>query len=353
MADLITLPKGMALEEVLRDYFLKTGSYVVRGVPFVYENDDVTDIDLWVYSRASSFSREITVVDIKNKKVPHALERIFWVNGLKQATYSNKAIVATTDSRPLIKTFAKKQDVMVLDGKFLSKLVRNQSLNEERLFEEQLSNLIDSYELQKVDGDWKNRMKYCKSILSKPINFDSCNSWLAEGKFFAQLVLTRERERYTAIRCLYLICSYLALGIDFCMREISFLDPHERIEKLKEGFLFGDRGFAGTNDLIKFSMNMITQYVEGGDVHARLLKQRFDSDVSNLPVNILAEYFAKTENINHMFQFAKTLEQMAMQSKNPTLPEALDIKGYLYCLLDYWQINRQEFSAAMSLTESS
>lgn len=272
------------------------------------------------------------------------------LNGLKQATYSNKAIVATTDFRSLIKTFAKKQDVMVL-GKFLSKLVRNQSLNEERLFEEQLSSLIDSYELQKVDGDWKNRMKYCKSILSKPINFDSCNSSLAEGKFFAQLVLARERERYTAIRCLYLICSYLALGIDFCMREISFLDPYERIETLKEGFLFGDRG-AGTNDLIKFSMNMINQYVEGGDVHARLLKQRFDSDVSNLPVNILAEYFTKTENINHMFQFAKILEQMGMQSKIPTLPEALDIKGYLYCLLDYWQINRQEFSAAMRSIEN-
>jgi len=53
-----------------------------------------------------------------------------------------------------------------------------------------------------------------------------------------------------------------------------------------------------------------------------------------------------------MFQFAKTLEQMAMQSKTPTLPEALDIKGYLYCLLDYWQINRQEFSAAMSSSKN-
>ncbi|HFG6905422.1 hypothetical protein R4641_15935 [Acinetobacter baumannii] len=349
MPDLITLPKGMALEEVLRDYFLKTGAYVVRGVPFVYESDDVTDIDLWVYSRASSFSREITIVDIKNKKVPHALERIFWVNGLKQATYSNKAIIATTDSRPLIKVFAKKQDVMVLDGKFLSKLVRNQTINEERLFEEQLFSLIDSYELQKIDGDWKNRMKYSKSILSKPINFDSCNSWLSEAKFFAELVLTRERERNTALRCLYLICSYLALGIDFCMREISFLETHERIEKLKEGFLFGDRGLNGTNDLIKFSMNMVSQYVEGGDIHARLLKQRFDNEVSNLPVNILAEYFAKTENINHMFQVAKSLEQMAMQSKAPNLPESFDIKGYLYCLLDYWQISRQEFSAVLNL----
>ena len=80
MADLIGLSKGMRLEEILRDYFLKTGVYVVRGVPFVYEQEDVTDIDLWMYSRTSSFSREITIVDVKNKKTPQALERIFWVN---------------------------------------------------------------------------------------------------------------------------------------------------------------------------------------------------------------------------------------------------------------------------------
>jgi len=50
-----------------------------------------------------------------------------------------------------------------------------------------------------------------------------------------------------------------------------------------------------------------------------------------------------------MFQVAKSLEQMAMQSKAPNLPESFDIKGYLYCLLDYWQISRQEFSAVLNL----
>lgn len=73
------LTKGPRMEELLRSYFLKTGYYVVRGVPFIYEGFDVTDIDLWLYSRTSSVSREVALVDAKNKKTPQAIERIFWV----------------------------------------------------------------------------------------------------------------------------------------------------------------------------------------------------------------------------------------------------------------------------------
>jgi hypothetical protein len=76
------LTKGYLMEELLRNYFLRSGYYVVRGVPFVYEGFDVTDIDLWLYSRTSSVSREVTIVDSKNKKTPQAIEGIFWVQGL-------------------------------------------------------------------------------------------------------------------------------------------------------------------------------------------------------------------------------------------------------------------------------
>ena len=50
------LDKGYKMEELLRNYFLQAGYYVIRGVPFVYEGFDVTDIDVWLYGRASSVS---------------------------------------------------------------------------------------------------------------------------------------------------------------------------------------------------------------------------------------------------------------------------------------------------------
>ncbi|VCV83952.1 hypothetical protein BANRA_01843 [Escherichia coli] len=86
------------MEELLRDYFMQAGYYVVRGVPFVYEGFDITDIDLWLYSRTSSISREITIVDIKIKT--QAIERIFWTKGLAEAVGAGNAIVASTEKDP-------------------------------------------------------------------------------------------------------------------------------------------------------------------------------------------------------------------------------------------------------------
>lgn len=50
------LPKGYQMEELLRRYFIRSGYFTVRGVPFVYEGFEVTDIDIWLYDRPSSVS---------------------------------------------------------------------------------------------------------------------------------------------------------------------------------------------------------------------------------------------------------------------------------------------------------
>jgi hypothetical protein len=42
--------KGYRLEELLRAYFLRAGFFVVRSVPFQDAGDDLTDIDLWLFS---------------------------------------------------------------------------------------------------------------------------------------------------------------------------------------------------------------------------------------------------------------------------------------------------------------
>ncbi len=69
--------KGSVAEEALRNYFLSIGYYVARGIKFTFHRFDVTDVDLWLYARNSPLSRERICVDIKNKKTPQALERIF------------------------------------------------------------------------------------------------------------------------------------------------------------------------------------------------------------------------------------------------------------------------------------
>jgi hypothetical protein len=65
----------------------------------------VTDVDIWLYSRPSPLTRERANVDIKRKKTPQALERIFWAKGLQQVLSLERCVVATTDTRPDVREF--------------------------------------------------------------------------------------------------------------------------------------------------------------------------------------------------------------------------------------------------------
>ena len=177
---------------------------------------------MWLYGRASSVSREITIVDSKNKKTPQAIERIFWIQGLKLATKATNAIVATNNRRQAIKDYGKEMGVPVLDELFLGKLKKFEDAS--RLTEEEYFKKIDDYAFSKTDGDWHGRMQMCKSLLAKGLSFDSCNEWLINVRFFAEQVITKPNQREVAPRSLYLIFSYIAVTVDYILREFSFLE---------------------------------------------------------------------------------------------------------------------------------
>ena len=95
--------KGAVAEEALRAYFCSIGYFVVRSVPFVYKNYEITDVDLWLYVKATSLSAERICVDVKRKRTPQAMERVLWTRGLKDLLGVDRAIVVTTDNRPEIR----------------------------------------------------------------------------------------------------------------------------------------------------------------------------------------------------------------------------------------------------------
>jgi hypothetical protein len=342
------LNKGYRMEESLRDYFLQVGYYAIRGVPFIYENFNVTDIDLWLYTRTSSVSRDITIVDIKNKRTPQAIERIFWVQGLKQAIKATNAIVATTDKRQEVRDFGQDLGVLVLDGSFLDKISNKFSKYESlRLSDEEFYSKINSYDLQKIDGDWKGRISNCKSLLSKGLSFDNCNEWLNHAKFFAEHVITKPKQREVSLRCLYLICSFIAVAIDFLFKDISFLESDERVDLITEGFTYGSRGNDGMEKLLNASMRLVEQYANDGRTISNQVRANIKRQLSELPTNILGEYFSKIEVGINMFKVALELEQLSMhKSFSPHITASIELKSMLFCLLDFWGIDRVKFSTA-------
>ena len=333
------------MEEQLRSYFLKAGYYVVRGVPFIYEGFDVTDIDLWLYSRGSSVSREITIVDSKNKKTPQAIERIFWVQGLRIATKATNAIVATTDKRQEVKDFGRDLNVLVLDGNFLSKLNKSNDQSILRLSDEDFFAKINEYTLSKLDGDWRGRIILSKSLLAKSLSFDSCNEWLGQGRFFAEQSIIKGTQRETALRCLYLICSFIAISLDYCMKELSFYDQSERSLLIKDGFTYGSsKGGAGLKRILNIAMGLVEEHATDGPIISRQVRTSVEKQLAQLNTAILGEYFSKNEVARTLFVVAKEFEQLSMAYDFVSHETAsVELRSMLYCLLDYWNIDRVMF----------
>lgn len=339
------LSKGSKQEELLRCYFLKNGYYVIRGVPFIYECFDVTDIDLWLYSRASSVSREITLVDVKNKRTPQAIERIFWVQGLRIATKATNAIVATTEKRQEVKDFGRDLGILVLDGNFLGKLAHSDTPNMMRLSDEEFFSKINDYSLNKLDGDWKGRIIFSKSLLAKSLSFDSCNEWLEQGKFFAEQSITKEVPRETALRCLYLICSFVAIAIDYCMKELSFHEQSARSAIIKDGFTYGSKGSSGLNKVLNVAIGLVEEHANNGSIISHQVRSSVEKQLSQLNTAVLGEFFSKNEVARTLFVVAKEFEQLAMARKFSSLEQSSnELRSMLFCLLDYWGIDRVMFS---------
>lgn len=348
MAD--KLPKGFEMEEQLRNYFLQSGYFVVRGVPFIYEGFDVTDIDLWLYSRESSLTRSITIVDVKNKKTPQAIERIFWAKGLAKAVKANKVIVATTDKRKEVKDFGFDLDVLVLDGTFLSKLTKSEGFLNNRLSDEEFISEIEKYSLGKIDGDWRGQIIKCKSLLSKEIGFDECNQWLEVSRFFAEQILTKPSQQKVAIRCFYYSISLFCIGVDFVLKELSFLDHDNRVSKLVEGFTFGTKGRDGVAKMLSLSLSLVEQFAPEGKAISSQVRTKVMADFDSLPTNILGEYFSKAEVGKITFSSAKELENLAMSRQFRTHSDSsIEVRSVVGCLLDCWGISRKMFTEAMSV----
>lgn len=337
----MSLTKGPMLEEALRAYFMKAGYFVVRGVPFIYEGFDVTDIDCWLYGRASSVSREIAIVDIKSKKTPQAIERIFWCSGLQKAVGADRAIVATTDKRVEVKDFGRELDVLVLDGTFLGKLQNRDLHLETRLSDEEFLELIGSSPLNKLDGNWKARIRESKALLARGPSFDTCIDWLNHGRFFADQATTRKIQAPNALRCLYLVASFIAIGVDYELRDLSFVEASERSRLIAEGFTYGSKGRIGMKRLVDLSIGLVSEYANQGRAIAGQVRAKVEHSLDAIPTGILGDYFGRRDVLSNLFQVARELEELsASREFRHHTTASNETRALLGCLLDYWGIDR-------------
>ena len=325
--------KGEQMEEKLRIYFLNNGYYVVRGIKYCFKGNDITDIDLFLYGRNSTLSREFTNVDIKNKKTPKAFERILWTKGIQQLLGFNNCVVATMDRQESVKEYAKKHNIRLLDGNFLQKL--NYELDD-RYTEEDLLKMFSNHNSYKTFSKqtWKDIYEKSKSRLLDELDFSGYNTNLIFLKYFAYKVLDPQKQ-LDAIRIFYIFLSHNLIILDYIMKDVSFLQPEERKSILENGLKYGNFGKEGVQKTIEMALKI---------ANSDKTVSQIQSVIDSTDVEILKDFFSKQEVIKSLFKMAIKLENMAF-SKNLTMPKDLDpeLKSIVAIFLDNFNINRKKF----------
>jgi len=335
MAQQKELFKGELMEEKLRVYFLNNGYYVARGVNYNFEGNEITDIDLFLYGRTSSLSRERTNVDVKNKKNPKAFERILWAKGLQELLGFDSCVVATTDKRELIRNYGLRHKTTILDGNFLQKLNYDPKI---RITEDDLLiqlNKIKSYKYSK-NHTWKHIYESSKSRLLDQLDFSGYNSASLDLNYFLLKCFDKQKKEY-ALRMSYAVLSHSLIILDYILKDIAFLEPNLRKENLSDGFKYGNLGRDGVNRTIEMAVK-----ISGANASANSIKKSLETT----EMDVLKEYYSKADTTKNIFRWALQFEQLAFQNV-PTPPNNLEseLKGTIAIMLDYFKINRKEFFA--------
>ena len=332
--------KGPNFEEIVRAFFDWQGSFALRGISYRYENEQVTDIDVWLYSRQSASARIRTIVDVKNKRSPKAFERILWVRGMQQALGCDRAVVATTELNAKISKFAHQQKVALLTKEFLNRL-QNRLDTTNRLTLEQFLGNIQRYKEHKQDGDWLRRISDAKSALISLQGYPAFNKAIAEFSFFAERVETRPHHREQALRGAYLTAALACIALDSALERVVYDDQASRYRAIADGVTYGDAGDASVQRSIDTVLEVIAEGMENGRVISRQAQDALNKMFENVRADIIAEHFTKERNASVLVPVAKELDDRAHRM-NPieiqTLsPEAKSILG-LYA--DFVQAKR-------------
>jgi hypothetical protein len=209
--------------------------------------------------------------------------------------------------------------------------------------EEEFVDLIVSNKVDKLVGNWRGKLEDAKSRLVSNLDFDGCNAWLDDARFFAEQALVSDR-REAACRLFYLVLSFFLIGLDYASRWSSLEDGDARRKELTSGFRYGSKGKKGTEDLLNTAFRIISSYAPELRSRSGAIKNAVSQDLGNLPVEILSEHFSRREVGGELFSTGRVSEDLAY-SQSFTPPGQLPgpLQGLLGVILDFHKISRPKF----------
>lgn len=347
--------KGYATEELLREYFLHAGFFVVRGAKLRYNQFDLTDIDLWLYERSATLARRRTIIDIKDKQRPQAAERLFFAKGVAEVIGAEGAGVATSDRNPQLRELARKNKVLWIDGEDLQRLKASKKLLQgSRLSEEDFLRMIDKVDESRGGRHLRNLLEQSKSSVVDRFGASSANFALDAFQFSAD-ACTKSHPKGDAARVLtrvsFLMASLVAAALDFASADTALRPLADRRRQMANSIRYGEN-MDRTLDKLAWADHALREYLPNGAALAQAVRLRFDQDLKRVPADDLAEVVVKLSNSDALFTVARTLEYAAYRvdaASFDSLPA--EAKSFIGALLDFSGVDRRSFSAAMPAAE--
>lgn len=361
MSELV-LGKGAVLEELLRAYFLRAGFFVIRGVPFRFAEEDLTDVDLWLYERPTGSARRVQICDIKYKQRPKAVERIFWTSGLAKALKVDGAYVATTDKRTNLRGVADNLDIQLIDGNDIQRILASQSvLYPSRMTDEELVTNLRSVDLDLRAKYFLNSRDQILSSLSDGFGARSAVKALEVFSRLATTAVSYRPNSPAAIasgRLAYLAAAIVCQSLDFVSVDAAFRPLDERRDLILQAVRYGALASDEGQRSLRLALALIEKYSPAGKSSALAVEQGLKNDLESIPAEIIADQVMKLLKNDQLFLVGRELE---MEGYNRDLPSFDHLsntsKAMLGSLLDYSGIDRRRFamawaSARPSLNES-
>ena len=299
------MEKELLLKKLSEHTLFHSDTSQFISLPFNYKGFDVTDVDLWLYLKSSSLTRERVCVDVKRKKTPQAMERVFWTKGLREVLGVDRSVVVTTDDRRETRQFGVSHGVTVLHGDFLQRVITGHTSPWIRISEEQLFNDLKVPCVLDSNISWPHFYRDAKATLLVGLNYNGCNQLLAKIRFLIEEYLATNKGSKAAVRLIYLLTSYFLIVLSYSSRLITHLDTTLRRESLAEGFRYGEAGRDRTEEIVDTALQLLAK-TSRPDLFSRTkLKDEVEKQVSEYPAEVLAEYFAKTEVLGRSCLFMR------------------------------------------------
>ena len=343
--------KGLLLEEVLRDYFLRAGYFVIRGVPYRVDGNDLTDIDLWLYERPTGSARRRQIVDAKAKSKPKTVERLLWTKGLAEALDVDGAYVATTDTRPIIRKIAKKLGMLIFDGKDLQRIrTSNKVRFSEHLTDDELRQMVRSVDEERRSKDFQLNLSDVKSSVIDNFGPSTVVRSLDAVAYYASQVISaypNSPAAKLAGRLTYFSGALVAIGLDAVSVDAAFRPLEDRRAILINAIRYGNTDTEAGLKELRLALGLVRQYADNGPVVAQVIEERTSTKYANIPAEIIVDEIVRMRTNETLFSIARELERASYLRICPNYDQ-LDtlVKSFLGALLDFYGIDRKIFAMA-------